>query len=393
MATAVTMPVLGLTMEEGLLNRWLKREGDRVQQGEPLLEVTGDKATSELEAPGSGVLRRILVPEGATVKVQTVLAYIAEPGEALPDLQEPAAEPAPAAQPEPARELKISPAARRVAREHGLTEAQLITIQGTGPGGRIVEDDLHAFMAKETVARAESAPATGAAGSGPRTAPVTGMRRTIADRMSRSQRTAAAVTLGMDVNMTEAVNLRSQLLREWEPRSLRISYTDMIVKAATIALQQHPLLNSSFGEAGIVVHPEIHIGVAVALEDGLVVPVIRNADKKSLAQMGEAARELAERARTGRLSIDEMSGSTFTVTNLGMYGVGFFTPIINPPEAAILGIGKLGTKLVLRDGQVAEQPELVLSLTFDHRIVDGAPAAEFLARLKAILEQPYLLFI
>lgn len=397
MVTEVAMPVLGLTMEEGTVLKWLKAEGEPVAKGEPLLEVMTDKVNVVVDSPGSGMLRRVVVGEGATVPVKTLLAYIAEPDEVLPGATPTVATPLPEApnafktlavanvQDENPRELKISPAARRVAREHGLTEVQMAGIKGSGPGGRIVEDDVRSYLQ-----RLENAPSTIPG----RTVPVTGLRKTIAERMSRSKRTVADVTLGAEVDVTEATKLRDQLVGEWEGKTgLRVSFTDIVIKAAARALAEHPKLNSSLGDDGIVLHGEINVGVAVAVDDGLVVPVIRRADQKTLLDIVRTTRELSERARSGGLSVQDVTGGTFTVTNLGMFGVGFFTPIINHPEAAILGVGKIVRRVILENGHPVERPEMSLSLSFDHRIVDGVPAAQFLSRIKELLANPHLLFV
>ena len=385
MVTEVAMPVLGLTMEEGTVLKWLKSVGEPVGKGEPLLEIMTDKVNAVVESPGSGVLRQVLVGEGAIVPVKTVLAYVAEADEALPG----ATPVAPAG--EPPGKLKMSPAARRVAREHGLTSAQLAGIQGRGPGGRVVEEDVWRYL-KETRPSGPEPPGADAVSDA--LVPLVGLRRTIAERMSRSVRTVADVTLGAEVHMTEASKLRDQLRREWEAKAgLRVSFTDLVVKAVARALEEHPYLNASLKDESIVLHREINIGVAVTLRDGLVVPVIRNANKKPLQEIARALAELTARARAGELSLAEVAGGTFTVSNLGMYGVGFFTPIINHPEAAILGVGKVAARVVLENGHPVDRPEMVLSLTFDHRVVDGAPAAEFLSRVKEILENPYLLLV
>jgi pyruvate dehydrogenase E2 component (dihydrolipoamide acetyltransferase) len=224
--------------------------------------------------------------------------------------------------------------------------------------------------------------------------PLVGMRRTIADRMLHSQQTVAEVTLTAEADVGEIVKLRSQVGTEWEKQyGFKVSYTEVIVKAVAKALREHPYLNSSLSDAGIRLHSDVNVGVAVAIDDGLIVPVIRHADQKSLLEIARAVRELSDRARSGQLSRDDVGGGTFTISNMGMLGVEAFTPIINWPECAILGVGRVAERAVVRDGQIVARPTMWLSLTFDHRIVDGAPAGRFLARVRQLLESPYLLFV
>jgi len=419
----VRMPQLALSMTEGTVGKWLKTEGETVQAGEPLVEVLTEKVATEIAAPASGVLQKIMVPEGATVPVDTVLAVIATGEEgATPTVgQQPApaqttaGEAAPGsahAAPAPATEDRgrvfASPAARRLAREHGVDLRQ---VRGTGPGGRIIMRDVLRVAAelaeRAAVAVAETAraaptppapaaptPAPAPAAPAARAIPLAGMRRIIAERMVQSRQTTAPVTLTVEVDMAEAVKLRQQLLGEWErTHGLRLSYTDLIVRAVAKALREHPRLNASLVGDEIRLHEEINIGVAVALDDGLIVPVVHQADRKSLLEIALAIRDLADRARRNALTPADVAGGTFTVTNLGMYGTDIFTPIINPPECAILGVGRIVERPAVREGQLVARPLIWLSLTFDHRIVDGAPAAQFLQRVQEILEKPYLLLV
>ncbi|HEY3107650.1 MAG TPA: dihydrolipoamide acetyltransferase family protein, partial [Chloroflexota bacterium] len=287
-----------------------------------------------------------------------------------------------------------SPAARRLAGELGV---ELTGLRGSGPGGRIIERDVQAAAATPApaVAAGPAAPALAQPPAvGARTLPLQGMRRTIAERMLQSQNSNATVTVTLEVDMEDATRLRQQLVGEWEQREgVRITFTDLIVKAAARALVEHPRLNATLRGDQIIEQAEVHVGIAVALDDGLIVPVLRNAERKSLLEIGRETRSLGERARAGRLAIPDVTGGTFTITNLGTYGVDAFTPIINPPEAAILGVGKIASRPVARDDRVVIRPMMWLSLTFDHRIVDGAPAAIFLRRVQEILEKPYLLFV
>ncbi len=406
-ATEVILPQLGLTQEEGTIVRWLVAEGARVVKGEPLFEVMTDKATVEVEAPASGVLLRILVPEGGTVPVAAPIALIGEPEQARsaptagaapadaaagrtgpPPARPAAAGPAPAAPGAAgaAPRIKISPRARALAASHGV---DIRALAGSGPGGRIIERDVQQALA----ARAAIAPAAKPVAAAP--PPVASrMRAIIARRMMESVRTTAQLTLTTEVDMAEAVRLRDEVGPELERREgVHLSYTDLVVRATAIALREHPGMNARWEGEGVRRLPEVHIGVAVALDQGLLVPVVRHADRATLAQISAAVRDLSGRARAMALRPDEMQGGTFTVTNLGMFDVDAFTPILNSPEAAILGVGRLHRKPLAVGDRVEIRPAMVLSLTFDHRVVDGAPAAQFLQRIKHLLEHPYLLLL
>jgi pyruvate dehydrogenase E2 component (dihydrolipoamide acetyltransferase) len=277
-------------------------------------------------------------------------------------------------------------------------------VKGTGPGGRILERDVVAAASSERQI-APAAPAIAVAPAGPSTpmvetpgdgtfVPLVGIRRTIADRMVHSQQTVAEVTLTAEADVAEIVKLRDQVGAEWEKQhGFKVSYTEVIVKAVAKALREHPYLNSSLTDQGIRLHDDVNVGVAIAVDEGLMVPVVRKADQKSLLEIAHSVRELTERAHAGRLGRDDVGGGTFTISNMGMLGVEAFTPIINWPECAILGVGRIAERAVVRDGQIAARPTMWLSLTFDHRIVDGAPAGRFLARVRQLLESPYLLFV
>ncbi|MDR5694026.1 MAG: dihydrolipoamide acetyltransferase family protein [Armatimonadota bacterium] len=397
MAREVILPQLGLAMEEGTIVKWLKGEGDQVEEGEPIVEIMTDKANVEVPAPASGVLVKILVPEGQAVPVGVPIAYIGQPGEEVPVLQATSARPAPVVPRagkekeetarEPERKVQASPRARRLAEEHGI---DLWTITGTGPGGRIVEEDVRRAIDRK---RAE-APVVREKGIEGTLIPVVGMRGAIARRMMESIHGSAQVTLATEADATELVRLRKRIGPELERQhGVHLTYTDLLVKAVARALTEHPRLNARWEGEAIRILPEIHIGVAVALEDGLVVPVIRNADRLGIVEISRAVALLSEKARAGRLTYEEMTGSTFTITNLGMYDIDMFTPIINPPEAAILGVGRIVEKPVIVEGRVEARFLMTLSLTFDHRIVDGAPAARFLQRVKELVENPYPLIL
>jgi len=431
MATTLTMPKLGLTMTEGKVVKWLRRDGEQVDQGQPVVVVMSKKITYEMEAPASGILRTVAQPK-ESCKVTEVIGFILEPGEPMPEIEKattpatpaddavPTPEaPAPAVDDRP-REVRSSPAARRLARELGVDITQ---VQGSGTGGRINEQDVQAFydgqsridatplarrMAEEEGLDLASIPGTGPDGRiteddvlgvlegrapagavPPKVIPFAGMRQAVAEAMTDSLHSMAQLTLTSHADVTALAGLRDVLCRRWEAR---ISYTDLIVKAAALALREHPILNSTLVGAEIALHDAINIGVAVALDQGLIVPVVREADKKSVLEIHRALRDLAERARGDQLTVDEVTGGTFTVTNLGMYRVDAFTPIVNPPEVAILGVGQISEHLALANGRVTARSRMALSLTIDHRVVDGAPGAAFLQTLVELLEEPALIF-
>lgn len=449
MATKIIMPKLGMAMKEGMLAKWSAEDGANVSLDQPIAVIVTKKITYELRAPAAGILhRRVRAKENRPVGA--VIGYIAAPGETVPveedgappaeavPLTAAAAAPAGAAaqpQPEPAAEkaapdgfVVATPSARRLAREAGL---ELRWVTGSGPGGRVTEDDVRTYLQKREQVLATSAARKLAeehrldlvrlTGSGPggrimeadvlRAAgvsispetpdaappitpaaapesrvPLSGMRAMIAENMLGSLQTMAQVTITTEVDVTELVDLRERLKRDFD-----LTYTDLIIKAAALALKQHPRLNASLEETEIVLHPEIHIGIGVALDEGLIVPVLRNADRLTLQQISAQTRDLAARARREALEIDEVSGSTFTISTLGAYGIDAFTPVINPPEAAILGVGRIQEKVVVYRGDIARRFLLFLSLTFDHRLVDGAPAAAFLQTLADLLSHPYFL--
>lgn len=430
MATAIIMPKLGMAMTEGTVVKWLRQDGEEVARGDPIVVVMSKKITYTVEAPASGILR-IVAPPKDTRPVGGIIGFVLAPGEPMPQVEAvpaPAPEvvtveaarptpPTPPAPAEPPREIRASPAARRRARELGV---DLSRVRGSGPEGRITEADVQAYHNRQQqvlvtplarrMAEAEGLdlsqiPGTGPGGrvteedvlralegrpaALPRTIPFAGMRQAIAERMMESLHSTAQLTLITQADVTELVDLRERLSQRW---SVRLSYTDFIIKAAALALREHPILNSTLVGEEVILNEEIHIGVAVALEQGLIVPVVYRADQKSVLEIHQAVQDLAERAREGTLSVDEVSGSTFTITNLGMYGVDAFTPIINPPEVAILGVGRITEELALRAGQIVPRSRMALSLTIDHRVVDGAPGAAFLQTLVQFLEHPALMF-
>jgi len=363
MVTKVVMPKLSLTMKEGTVGKWYKKEGEAVEKGEPIVEIISEKATYDLESPASGVLRKILVEEGVDAPVDAVLAVITGPDEAFSEEQIPAEIPQAAGKVE--EKVLASPAAKRLAREHGVN---LSLVKGSGPEGRVVEEDVERFLEESR----------GVLPKVKQIISLSGFRKTSAERVSTSFKTAPHSTVVMEVDVSEAKELHNRL---------QVSYTTIIAKAVAKALVEHPLLNSTLDGNQIRVFEDVNLGVATATEYGLVVPVIHHADKKSLREIDTAIKGLTEKARQGKLSKEELTGGTFTITNLGMYDVEFFTPIINPPEAAILGVGKIMEKPVVINGKIEVKPRIMLSLSYDHRIVDGAPASEFLRKIKEAIEK------
>ncbi len=453
MAEYFNLPMLGQTMEEGTITKWLKGEGDYIRRGDIIAEVMTDKANLEVDATFEGYLRKILVAEGETVPVNAPIAIISKsPDEDISSLLAPGpkAEPQPVAAPvevrEPARaaavvhpsattpteeRLFISPRARRLAQEKGVP-LQALAGRGTGPEGRILERDVESVwqemmstkprvtplaekvaaeagvdvaavagtgvggrVTKEDVLRATTPPVTPAAPpAGAQVVKLAGLRKLVAENVVKGFFSAPPVTLVAEVDMTECVRLREQLLPEVEKAyGTRLTYTDLIVKAAARALRDFPLMNATLQDDQILIHPEVNVGVAVAVEDGLLVPVVKNADRKPLGEISREIRELAERARAGKSTPDDLSAGTFTITNLGAYDVEMFNPVLVPGQTGILGVGRIAEKPAIREGQVVARHLMNLCLTFDHRVLDGAPAARFLQRVKQLLESPMLLLI
>ena len=398
MATKVIMTKLGLTMKEGTVVNWLKKEGESVEKGEPLLEVETEKISSELEAPASGVLLKITAQKGATVPVSGLLGIIGEPNEDVSSIQDNASKveisektpetkvPKPVEDEVSTERVRISPLARKIAEEQKI---DLTKITGTGPEGRIVKEDVLRALAKvETTG--PSAPSLSKEGVEiAEVIPLVGMRKTIADRLSQSYNSAVHTTVITEVDMTETSNFRKELsIKVKEETGASLTYTCIIVKAAALALREHKIVNSTIEDQEIKILKNVNVGVAVDLEEGLIVPVIPNADQKSLYEIPALLANLAEKARTQTLSIEEVSKGTFTVTNLGMLGVHTFIPIINPPQSAILGVGTIEDKPVVFGGKIEVRSRLNLSLVYDHRIINGAEAARFLQAMKRILENP-----
>ena len=444
------MPKLSPTMEEGQISRWLKNEGDKVSMGEPLAEIDTDKATMEMQALGSGVLRKILLKEGESVPLGQIIAVIGEPDEDISALLEqasagaqtqtdaqkqppaeeqtaaaPQEQKAPTSEPQPAPpssgngaqaakgdgqgndRLIVSPLAARMAAEAGIN---LRSLTGSGPGGRIVKRDIEAAMsagqqsaeagASQAPQRhlravqpgtqpAEQPPVEGA--SPYRDEPTSVMRQTIARRLVTSIGPVPHFFLTTEIEMDRVAEMRRSI-NELDAE-LKISINDVIIKVAAAALIQHPQVNASFQDRNVRYYERADIGVAVAIEDGLITPVVRSADQKSLSQIAGEVRELAERARSRKLLPEEYTGATFSISNLGMLGIDEFTAVINPPEAAILAIGAVTAKAVVRDGQVTVRQMMRVTMSCDHRVIDGATGARFLQTFKRILENPLLMIV
>ncbi len=380
MSTNVLLPQWGMNMQEGTLVKWLKQEGEAVEEGEPLVEVETAKINSELEAPASGVLARIIISEGTTVDVGTLLAIIAAPGEDLlppPTQTSPEASPAaPQAQPRvapaSASDVQVVPAARRLAQQEGV---DLRIIQGSGPGGRILIEDVKTAIVAQTQPSISGAP-------------LSGIRKTIAERMLKSVQTMAQVTLTTEADVTEMVKLRRKLVGTWREHRLRPMDLDIVVAAVSRELQDHRHLNATLTGEGLRPKEDINIGIAMAQDQGLIVPVLHRADKMNLLEIAQSLRDLANKARDGSLSPDEVAGASFTITSLASFDIDAFTPIIDPPQIAILGVGRVVEKAAVSEGEIAKRSMMYLSLTFDHRATDGAPAGRFLQAIKRNLEKP-----
>jgi pyruvate dehydrogenase E2 component (dihydrolipoamide acetyltransferase) len=406
MATKVVMEALSPTMEEGRLVEWKKNEGDAVAAGDVLAEVETDKAVMELVARSGGTLLKRVVEVGATLPVGSLLAWLGEKGESVPDgtgaapapaAAKPAA-PAPvpsapaaasasapsAATPASGGRVKASPLARKIAKEKGL---DLGRVQGSGPAGRVVLRDLEGASAQAaTLPAARPAVRAGAAFED---VPLSQIRKTIAKRLSQSLGPIPTFYLTMDVDMERTAEAR-EALKALGPEG-KVSVNDILIKAVATALVQHPACNAWWMDDRIRVWGEAHIGMAVAIEDGLITPVIRNAESKSLREIAAEARDLATRARERKLAPDEYTGSTFSISNLGMYDIEHFTAIINPPEAGILAVGKMREEAVVVDGKVEVRRRMRMTMSCDHRAIDGATGAAFLKTLKTLLENPLAL--
>ena len=405
MATPILMPLMGITMEEGIITRWLVDEGANVAKGDAVLEFETDKINAEVEAPADGILAGIAANAGEAVKVQGLCAWVLAEGESIPDgqpaspaaAQPPAAEPtpepqtvAPAPPPRPGGRVFASPLARRLAREASL---QLAEVSGSGPGGRIVADDVRAHLQAAPAPAAPAVPATPAPSPAPAPTGLPGRRRVIAERMMASLSQSAQVTLNSECDAGEFVTLRGKLASQYESElGFRISYNDLLVRICARVLVEQPNMQSQIRDGELYEPEQINIGLAVDAPDGLVVPNQKDVADTQLLDIARGYRELFEGARGGSLGLDQVTGGTFTITNLGAIGVDTFTPVLNPPEAAILGVGRIIRKpVVAESGELVAGTRMSLSLTFDHRLNDGAAAARFLQRIGQYIEQPYLL--
>jgi len=398
MATTVIMPKLGLTMEEGTIERWLKQEGDRVEKGEPLVEIITEKINFQYESPATGILREILHHEGEAVPVTTPIAIIAEEGEALPEFETMEREvPAEVHMPLPVtretqeapKRIFVSPIAKRIAQEKGI---DLSSLKGSGPGGRIIKADI--LKAAEKVRAEEVGRPPPLPKPSERLIPLKGIRKIIAKRMTESFQNIPHFYLSIEVDMTAIQDLRERLREEVEKRAkVKLTLTDVLVRMTATALKENPIINSRIEGDQIHLLEEINIGVAIALEDGLIVPVVHHADQKSLGEIASTLRDLNQRAREGKLSLEDVGGGTFTLSNMGMLGIDKFNAIINPPECSILGVGRTVEKPVVQGGEIRIKPMAWFSLSSDHRIVDGATAALFLNHIRRTIENPAFLLI
>jgi pyruvate dehydrogenase E2 component (dihydrolipoamide acetyltransferase) len=401
MPEEIVMPRLSDTMTEGTVAKWLKREGEPVRKGEPLLEVETDKATMELPAYRDGVLTKILVREGITVPLGTPIALLATPEEgqatgagaapraAGPPVAEARAQPAapaPAESVPEAEPLRATPVARRVAEEHGL-DLTALAGKGSGPGGRIVLADVERYLAERAQAAPPPPPAPAAAAPDIELRAVSRIHQVMAQRTAQSAREIPHYYLTIEIDMAAALDLRRQLAA-LAPAEGKVSINDLVLRATALALRAVPEVNSTWRDGQLAIHRRVHLGLAVAVPDGLVVPVIRDADQKTLLQIAAEAHLLAAKARAGTLRLEEIQGSTFTVSNLGMFEVEEFRGLINPPEAGLLAVGAVVEKPVALSGQIALRPRMRVTLAADHRAYSGDVGSRFLQTLKRLLEEP-----
>jgi pyruvate dehydrogenase E2 component (dihydrolipoamide acetyltransferase) len=419
MSSQVTLPRLGQGMESGTIVRWLKAEGDTVEKGEVLYELDTEKATQEVEADASGTLLKILAQEGEEIEVGKAIAVIGEPGEevaetaaepepepepkaeegeepqepevaaeapAAPEPEpEPESEPQPTARSEDGGRVKASPLARRIARERGI---DLSALSGTGPEGRIVAEDVERAE-KAGVPQAAPVAAAPPPSGEVEAIPLKGMRKAIARRMTEAWE-APAFQITMTADMNAAIRLREALVARMGEGDAKPTYSDILTKVCAVALMRHRAVNALFAGEEIHVMPTANIGIAVAVPNGLVVPVQRSCETKTIPQLANERADLVARTRGGELRQDDLEGGTFTISNLGMYGVERFVAVLNPPQAAILAVGAIEERAVVREGELVARPVLEMTLTCDHRSVDGATASEFLRTVKQFLEEPGL---
>jgi pyruvate dehydrogenase E2 component (dihydrolipoamide acetyltransferase) len=418
MSSQVTLPRLGQGMETGTIVRWLKAEGESVEKGEPLYELDTEKVTQEVEAESSGVLLKILAGEGEEIEVGKAIAVIGQEGEEVPvaEAEEPTEvaeeEPQEEGEPAPKREaerergreagrespsepeqraaspnggrIKASPLARRIARERGV---ELSALRGTGPEGRIVAEDVERAAASGT---APAAPLAAAAPTGEvEVVKLNQIRKTIARRMTEAWE-APAFQISMSADMTASIRLREALLAQVEQGGVRPTYSDILTKVVALALMRHRDVNAHFAGDSVRLFPTANIGIAVAVPHGLVVPVIAGCERLTIREIAVARADVVSRTRGGKLRNEDLEGGTFTISNLGMYGVERFSAVLNPPQAGILAVGAIEERAIVVDGELEIQPRMDLTLTVDHRSVDGATASEFLGTVKSFLEEPGL---
>ena len=415
MSSQVTLPRLGQGMESGTIVRWLKSEGEKVEKGDPLYELDTEKVTQEVEADSSGVLLKILAEEGEEIEVGKAIAVIGEEGEEVAEARAEAKEPTEVTEEEPAEEgepapereeerergreaalegptepeqrdnggrVKASPLARRIAKERGIDLAQL---RGTGPEGRIVAEDVGRVGTSPAKATPAAAPASGDI----ETVKLNQMRKTIARRMTEAWQ-APAFQISMSADMSASIRLREALLERVEEGGVRPTYSDILTKVVALALMRHRDMNAHFAGDEVRLFPTANIGIAVAIPHGLVVPVIPSCEAKSIPEIAAVRADVVERTRAGKLKSDDLENGTFTISNLGMYGVERFTAVLNPPQAGILAVGAIEERPFVLEGDLEIQPRMDLTLTVDHRSVDGATASEFLRTVKSFLEEPGL---
>ncbi|MDR6748640.1 dihydrolipoamide acetyltransferase family protein [Bacillus pumilus] len=376
MAVEVVMPKLGMSMKEGTVSVWNKEVGEIVNKGESIASINSEKIEMEIESPAEGTILDIKVPEGEGVPPGTVICYIGEGNEQVEEKKDRDI------QSKPKKERKkISPVARKMANSANL---DIDTLVGTGPGGRITKEDvLHALPERKEKKQEEKKQ------NETEHQPINMMRKTIASRMMESLQTSAQLTITMKADVTKLTNLQQQLNETAIARyDTKLTITDFVAKAAILSLLEHPAMNSQYHNGVVETFENVHLGIAAALDNGLAVPVIRHAERLTLIELAKSIKLYGQKAREGKLLHDEIQGSTFTLTNLGAYGVEHFTPILNPPEAGILGVGTMYDTPVYREDELCKGTILPLSLTFDHRVLDGAPASAFLSTVKAHLEEP-----
>ena len=405
MPVEIVMPKLGLTMTEGLIVEWRKKEGDPVTKGDILFVLETEKVTYEVEAPEDGTIGKILVKEQETVPVGALVAYLLRPGESAAAITAaPAAAPrAEAASPAPASasaaaaapaapaggRVKATPLAKKLAKEYGI---DLAAMGGTGPGGRILREDVEKAKDSGVKAPAASAPAAAAPAAEEKLVPFTGMRRTIAKKMLQSKLEAAQTYMSNTVDASNLQRYREALLPFVEKKyGVRLTITDLMMKVTGAALREHPVVNTRWTEKGILYLPEVHMGMAMALDEGLIVPVIKSINAKSLGQIAVDRTALIKKGKTNSFLPDDIKGSTFTLSAMGMFGIEQFTAIINQPENAILGVAAIIDKPVVEKGQIVIRPMMNVNLSYDHRTIDGAEAGKFMQTLKAFIEDPVMI--